>query len=274
MSIRPNCAPGFGGMFKSEIIQLISLHQLLWLLVIDAFLFPALAALIVYFQMVPSTEGTFVLWWPGADITFCLIGGMQVSYLLIPCVVAIAVGSGGAGGFVMQQIVSEPRRVLHVCSKAVIYGGVVFVLSLVCGGVAVFVGRWVLYVNDQIPDSTIGDAVGVVVRMSIVLLLLTWFALGVSYAVRKTGLALAVMVSFLLIAPVILTLMPGLDKWSAVLPSIDMERFVFPWYDSGILNWMDPGKTGALGILGCWVVVAVLLGGCRYCFADCERPQL
>lgn len=258
----------FSRLLRAEALKVTSLTHL-WLLAGMLLISqPVLAVPLVYFQLVPEPGG-FAMMAPGADLTFSVLGGLQASYLLIPAFVVLSISADVASGFSLLQASAIPQRGWHVAAKLAVLVGATVGCGVVGAGLAIAAGRITLVLGGVEPPrfswSTAFITLGWV---ALAMALLTMLAAGIGWAVRQAGLALAAAVGLLMVIPMLLSLMPRLNRWSAVLPTVSSERFTLPGYSSLVLGWHDPATGGAVAIVSLWVLVVLPLGWLRYCRAD------
>ena len=206
-------------------------------------------------------------------VGFGLIGGVYSGYLLLPCLIVLAVAADQTTGMNMVKMVLVPDRWKHVVGEGSVLMAIVCCGTFVGGGLGLMIARITLQAYDA--AFSFSQLVGLlaVVRLTLGCAALGMMMVGVAFLVRRPGAALGVGVFLLLLAPFLLQLMPGLDRWSAALPSTALERFTLPDYSPTSAEWWDPGRFGAFLILVAWMVVPLVAGGWRYCTTDCQQPN-
>jgi hypothetical protein len=104
------------------------------------------------------------------------------------------------------------------------------------------------------------------------LLIIAIMSFAIAYLIRNTGLALASCVFLLMVLPLLLELMPQLNQWPAVLPSVSAQRFIFPTFFTNISGWHDPGRLGSMIIMFAWALPTFSIAWLYYKHADIQRP--
>lgn len=257
---------------RAEASKATSLPHAVILAILLMVAFPLLSVPIIYYQLVPANADTFTTIWPGVDVSFALVGGLQASYLLLPSLVVLSITADGNSGFTMLETVAIPTRSIHVAGKLITLLTITSVTVITGGAIAVIAGRATLHLSHQPVVTTIEDCILAVARLTLSSILIAIVTAGITYAIRHTGIALATSVSLLLVLPLLLTFMPGLNDWSAALPSTAAERLTLPTYAPPTSNWHDPGRPGALAILMAWAALLLTTGWLRYCRSDTQHP--
>jgi hypothetical protein len=265
----------FGRALCAEVLKMISSRFLAicWFLYFAAF--PLLATAITHYQLAPDNPALMITFFFGQGVIFALYGGINTGYVLLAALAARGVGADMDSGFDVIQAVRLPRRSLSYLAKSCVYAITTLVITLTAGAAAFGAQRAVEAPDGVELGITLASATTATIKAALGATLLIVLTLGLARALCNSSASLATGVFLLLVLPLVLQLMPALNRWSAVLPSVSLERFVFSGLGvtTGVAGWHDPGTVGALSIVIGWAAVFAVAGGLRHSLTDVWRPS-
>ncbi|WP_328859270.1 ABC transporter permease [Williamsia herbipolensis] len=194
-----------------------------------------------------------------------LIGVTQFGVLVLMIMAVLAVTSEYRFGTIRTTFQAIPARSSVMYAKAVVYGGVSFVVTLVLAFVAVPLGKALAGDRSSQVDLLGGDAVrqywGVPVYMALCVLI----GLGVGAIVRQSAGAIVIVLIWPLALELILSSIPKVKVVAPYLPFNNASRFLaggsdvnnsggsidYPWNDYGSLIYFAVWAIGlfAVGIV-------------------------
>jgi ABC-2 type transport system permease protein len=252
----------FAGAARSEWIKLWSLRSTFWCLLIVVVLIVGLGALV---SATLGTAGT-----PGGDVqpAWVLVTTVGVSAAqLVTAVLGALVITGEYGsGMIRTTFTATPRRSVALLAKAVVFGLVVFGVSLIAL-VATAVLTAALLAQDGASPALDDSAVWwAVLGAAAYLALVGIIALCIGTIVRSSAGAIAAALGLLLVAPAVLQIVAAVAQarlaadLGAFLPSgAGAQMYSYPPPSGAAVSdalILDPVQ-GLLVLLG-WIVV---LGG-------------
>ncbi|GAB3448221.1 ABC transporter permease subunit [Actinophytocola sediminis] len=183
-------------------------------------------------------------------------------------VLAVGVIGGEYGtGLIQATLAARPRRFEVLAGKAVVVAATVLVAATVGVLGALLAGRIVLpgkgfteangYQPLSLADpATLRAAVGTVLYLTLVALL----ALGVATIVRGTAGALSTVLSVLLIAPMLVTLV-GDPTWRERLEGLAPMTAGLAIQATTAIDRLPIAPWAGIGVLAAWAVAAMTTGG-------------
>ena len=263
----------FAGVVRSEWIKLRSLRSTFWCYLIVVVLTIGLAALVA--SAIPTDGAVGAR--PGApaatpaspDATWLTVSTIGVTFgQLVVAVLGALVITGEYGtGMIRSTFAAVPRRLPALAAKALVFGVVTFVLTLVALLVGALLAAPILDGRGIHPDLGDSSVWWALVGAAAYLTLLGILAMAIGLIIRASAGAIATALGLVLVVPIIFNLLATLTQadWvqnvSAFLPSAAGGRaYAFQavgGVTDGVLK-LDGGQ--GLLVLAAWCVVAAVVG--------------
>jgi ABC-2 type transport system permease protein len=216
-----------------------------------------------------SATATAIIKCPGsctADTTKVSLTGIMLGQAAVAALAVVIVTAEYGSGMIRVSLAAVPRRSVLLTAKAIVVTAVVLTVGTISVLGSVLAGRLLLPGNgfsaangfaalSLVHGQTLRAAAGSVLYLALVGL----FTLGLSAALRDSGLATAVVLCVLYVIPLVSDVMLSavwqhrLDRWAPVNAGLAIQATrniakqpIGPW----------PG----LGVLGLWTAAA-LIGG-------------
>ncbi|MFI5667473.1 ABC transporter permease subunit [Streptomyces sp. NPDC051704] len=190
------------------------------------------------------------------DATQMSFSGMLLGQLAILVFGAMVVGSEYSTGMIRTSLAAVPRRGSLLLGKVTAATALALVVGLATGFVSFFLGQSIL------GDHGIGldgdNVLRAVIGVGLYMALLALFAIGVSMMLRNTAASIAILISFVLILPIVLSVVDATRKIAYYLPS-QSGSAIMQTVPAGSSD-VPYGPWGGLGIMALWVLAAVLGG--------------
>ncbi len=209
----------------------------------------------------------------GADPAKISLTGIYLGQVLVAVLAVLAVGGEYSNGMVRVTLTAIPRRFVVLLSKAIIVAGLTLAASLVGVLGSVLAGRLLLSSRGmtaahgyvELSFSNITD-VRATFGSVLYLVLIALLALGITAAVRDSGVAIGVVLGLLFAFP-LAALIPDhvlarhLEQASPMIAGQYIETTVG-------MNSLPLTPWQGLGVLALWACGALLLGGLLLRFRD------
>jgi ABC-2 type transport system permease protein len=247
---------GLGGVIRSEFTKLKSVRSTWWtvlVLVVLSIGFSALICAVIkanWHTMSASDKATF-------DATSTSLGGIGfLGSLVIAVLGALVITSEYSTGMIRTSLTVMPRRSVMFVAKAVVFGLVALVLSLVLSFVSFFLGQALL--GDHSASLSHPGTMRAIIGTALYVTLCGLLAYGVGVLLRHTAGTITLVVGVLFVLPIIINLFPSsihdaILRWlptsagDAISTTVGTNAHMFsPW--------------GEMAVLGVYVV-AVLIAG-------------
>ncbi|WP_406289032.1 ABC transporter permease [Embleya sp. NBC_00896] len=208
------------------------------------------------------------------DTTKLSLTGVRVGQIAVVLLAVLAIGNEYGTGMVRTTLTAYPRRAEVLGAKAAVLVALVAVAGTVGVLGSLYAGRVILPGNgftaaNGYPELSLTDgptlraAVGTVLYLVLIALL----AFGVGVAVRDTAGSVTTLLTLLYIVPVITPLVGDTD-WSERLEKLAPMSAGLAIQATSRLDSLPIGPWAGLGVLACYAVVALLLGGARFVGRD------
>ncbi|HWG01727.1 MAG TPA: ABC transporter permease [Trebonia sp.] len=203
----------------------------------------------------------------GADPAKISLTGLDVGQVLVAVLAVLAVGGEYGTGMIRVTFTAMPRRLFVLTSKAAVVTGLTLASSLVAVLGSVLAGRLLLparglsaangYTLLSLADGAdLRATLGSVLYLTLIALL----ALGVTAAVRDSGVAIGIVLGLLFLFPILAAFVPGrtlarhLEQASPLIAGQYIEA------TTGLRSLpLTPWQ--GLGVLALWAAGALLIGG-------------
>lgn len=142
------------------------------------------------------------------DAVSFTLHGVMLAQLAIGVLGVLFITGEYATGSIRSSMTAVPKRTPVLAGKTVVFGAVTFVVSLAMTSIAFFVGQAIL--SSWSLDVSIGHAgaVRAVVGAAFYLLCIGLMGLGIGFAIRSTGGAIATLFGIVLVLPLIVQALP------------------------------------------------------------------
>ncbi|MEU3771609.1 ABC transporter permease subunit [Streptomyces sp. NPDC032472] len=206
------------------------------------------AAVNATFENMPAAQqATF-------DSTQMSFSGMMLGQLAILVFGAMVVGSEYGSGMIRTSLAAVPRRESLLLGKVTVATGLALVVGLATAFLSFFLGQALL------GDHGIGlgeeNVMRAVVGAGLYMALLALFSIGVSMMLRNSAASICILIAFVLIVPIVLSVIDATRKVAYYLPSQAGSAIMqtMPDADAPYSPW------GGFGIMCLWALAAVLGG--------------
>lgn len=188
----------------------------------------------------------------GFDPTDITLSGVTLGQIIVGVLGVLAITGEYSTGMIRSTFSAVPSRLPVLWAKVVVFGGVIFVISLVAAMAAFFIGQGVLGADGVTlgDDGVLRAVLGAALYMTGIGLL----GLALGAILRHTAGAIGALVALILVLPTIAALLPG--SWSEpltkILPSNAGGVFMSAHPSSALLSpWVG------LAVFVAWVVGAL-----------------
>jgi ABC-2 type transport system permease protein len=213
------------------------------------------------------TQGSCSAATAGADPAKIALTGLYIGQVLVAVLGVLAIGGEYGSGMIRVTLSAMPRRLHVLLAKSLVFTGVVLAASLIAvlgswaagrlllpgRGLSAANGYAVLSLGNGADLRAFGGSV-------LYLVLIGLLALGITTAVRESGVAIGVVLGLLFLFPIITSLLPDhglarhLEQASPMTAGMYIEV-------TGGLQSLPLTPWQGLGVLALWAVGALLLGG-------------
>jgi ABC-2 type transport system permease protein len=251
----------------SEWTKLRTLASTWWLLLAAAALTIAVsAAAAAAFRCSPGAGGGCAQAATGADPAKISLTGVDLGQVIVALLAVLAVGGEYGTGMIRVTLVATPRRLTMLAAKAAVVAGWALLAGLVAVAGSALAGRLILpgrglsaangYVVPSLANGMDLRAFGgSVLYLALVALL----AVGVTTAVRDSGVAIGLVLGLLYLFPIVVAVIPDrvlsrhLEQIAPMTAGLDIQATV------GVASLpLTPWQ--GLGVLALWAIGALLLG--------------
>jgi ABC-2 type transport system permease protein len=202
----------------------------------------------------------------GADTTKLSLTGIMLGQAAVAALAVVVVTAEYGTGMIRVSLAAMPRRSVLLAAKAVVVTAVVLAAGTVSVLGSVLAGRLLLPGNGF--DTTHGFTAlsvlhGPTLRAAagsvLYLIMIGLFTLGLSAALRDSGLATTIVLGVLYVIPLISDVMLSaawrhrLDRWTPVNAGLAIEA-------TRNIAKLPIGPWSGLGVLGLWTAAALASG--------------
>ena len=201
----------------------------------------------------------------GQDPTKLALGGVYLGQAVIAVLAVLVMGEEYGTGMIRTTFTAIPRRPVVLAGKAVAVAGLAALAGVVAVAGCLVFGRLLLPGAGLGPSNgypllggdtaTLRAAAGTVVYLALVALL----ALGVTAAVRDTAVSLGTVLG-LLYLPLLLSAVLG-GTWRRHIEQIAPMSAGLAIQATTQLHRQVIGPWAGLGVLACWAIGALVVGG-------------
>jgi ABC-2 type transport system permease protein len=232
----------FGWILRSEWTKLRTVRSTYWTLLVTVVAFIGISAGICASVAYGNRHGGPAI----IDPTSLSLAGLFLGQLSLGVLGVLVMSSEYSTGMIRATFSAVPFRARVLAAKAIVFGAVSFVVSVVAAFISFFVGQAILAGN--VPSATLGEpgVVRAVVGAALYLAVVGLLALGLGALIRHTAGGIAVLVGLLLVLPGITAALP--QSWQNVLDKAlpsnaggsvfavhTRAHFLGPWAGFGVL---------------------------------------
>ncbi|MFD9569509.1 ABC transporter permease subunit [Streptomyces sp. NPDC059982] len=192
------------------------------------------------------------------DATQMSFSGMLLGQLAILVFGALVVGSEYSTGMIRTSLAAVPRRGRLLLGKITAATALALVAGVATGFVSFFLGQAVL--GEHSTGLGGENVLRAVIGVGLYMALLALFSIGVSMVLRNTAASIAVLVTFILILPIVLSVVDSTRKIAEYLPSQTGSAIMQTVSASASGSDAPYGPWGGLGLMALWALAAVAGG--------------
>jgi ABC-2 type transport system permease protein len=248
----------------AEWTKLRTLASTYWLLLAVAALTIAVsAAVAASFSCQP---GECALAQTGADPAKISLTGIDLGQVVVAVLAVLAIGGEYSTGMIRLTLAAMPRRLTMLAAKAAVITGCVIPASAIAVLGSFLVGRLILpghgltaangyQVLSLANGPDLRAAIGGVLYFTLVALL----AIGITTAVRDSGVAIGIVLALLYLFPIVTSVIPNVDLARHLNQIAPMTAGQYIEATTGVQSLpLTPWQ--GLGVLALWALGALLLG--------------
>ena len=248
----------------AEWTKLRTLASTFWLLLAAAALTIAVgAAAASAFSCQPGACAPAVT---GADPAKISLTGIDLGQAVIAVLAVLAIGGEYSTGMIRLTLAAIPRRLTMLAAKAAVITGCVIAASAVAvlgsflAGRLILPGRGLTAANGyQVLSLANGPDLRAAVGGVLYLALIALLAVGITTAVRDSGVAIGVVLALLYLFPIVTPVIPNQDLARHLEQIAPMTAGQYIEVTTGVGSLpLTPWQ--GLGVLVLWAVGALLLG--------------
>jgi ABC-2 type transport system permease protein len=210
----------------------------------------------------------------GADPAKISLTGLDLGQVLVAVLGVLVIGGEYGTGMMRVTFTAMPHRLVVLMSKAAVVTGLALAMSLAGVLGSVLAGRLLLPPRGLsagngyvVLSLAAGADLRAVLGSVLYLVLIALLALGITAAVRDSGVAIGIVLGLLFLFPIVTAVIPGhalarhLEQASPMIAGQYIEATV------GVRSLpLTPWQ--GLGVLALWAFGALLLGGLLMRFRD------
>jgi ABC-2 type transport system permease protein len=258
---------GLPDALHAEWTKLRTLASTWWLLLaVIALTITVGAAVAAAFQCSGGPAGGCAPALTGADPAKISLTGVDLGQVIVALLAVLAVGGEYATGMIRLTLAATPRRLTVLAAKTITVAGWALVAGLVAVAGSVLAGRLILpghglsaangYVVPSLGNGPDLRAFGGSV---LYLALIALLALGVTTAVRDSGVAIGLVLGLLYLFPIVSAVIPDQDLARHLQQIAPMSAGLDVQSTVGVSSLpLTPWQ--GLGVIALWALGALLLG--------------
>src|SRR5215475_1997917 len=233
-----------GGALRSEFTKIKSVRSTYWTLL-------AMIVVSVGFGALASYGATRNPHGLGFDPTAQSLGGLYISQLIIAVLGVLVISSEYSTRMISTTLTALPRRGMLIAAKAIVFGAVALVTSLITCFASFFVGQAIMSSHHISTTLSHPHVLRAVIGGALFLTAVGLLAFGLGLLLRHTAAGISVAVALLFVVSILVNLLPHdwqvhFDKW---MPAI-----------AGAQIWTVVPQTGDIPYFAPWTGFAVLCG--------------
>ena len=257
----PSGRAGFGGTLRSEFTKIRSVRSTYWTL---------LVLLAVSVGIGAGISAVSASGWsntPPADRTPLDATQLSIAALLIlgPLVIvvlgALVLTAEYSTGMIRTSLIAMPRRIVLYAAKAVVFGAVALVVSLVTAFIAFFLGQSLLASTHQSATLAGHDVLRALIGSALYITLCGLFAFAAAAIIRNTAATITAIIGLLFVIPVLVNLLPWRNDLVRWLPSSAGRAISATVWNSGPQNSHLFSPWGQFAVFAVYTAVLLVVGG-------------
>ena len=249
---------GLVGAMRSEWTKIRSVRSTYWTLIALVLVSIGLGAAISAGGA--SELNAHPLHKPGFDSTqISLFAFFELGQLIIAVLGAMVITSEYSTGMIRTSLTSQPRRGTVYAAKALVFGLIALVVSLVVSFLAFFLGQALFSSTGIAATLSQPRVLQAVVGSALLVALVAMFAFGLGAIFRHTAAAITTAIGVVFVLPIIVNIMP--ESWQQ-----DIVRWL-PSSAGGVLtttvglpepHYFPPW--GQFGVTAAYAAAALIIG--------------
>ncbi|GAA5146186.1 hypothetical protein GCM10025768_04430 [Microbacterium pseudoresistens] len=184
------------------------------------------------------------------------VDGVLWAQILVAVLAVLAVSGEYASGQIRLSLLALPTRLPWLAGKAAVLAAVGFMIGVAGAGSSLTASSLILGGSDVLYAPSWGETLGLVLRSGLYLAAIAAFAVGVTAVLRNVVAALTTVLGMLVVLPLVLSSIPGVDRLADFMPTFAGRRLISD-FDSMAQLAPWPGY----GVLVTWAVGAVAVAG-------------
>jgi ABC-2 type transport system permease protein len=256
----------------AEWTKLRTLASTFWLLLAAAALTIAVsAAAAATFSCVPGECAPAIT---GADPAKISLTGIDLGQAVVAVLAVMAIGGEYSTGMIRLTLAAMPRRLTLLTAKAavitgcVVAAGAVAVLGCFLAGRLILPGKGLTASNGyQVLSLANGPDLRAALGSVLYLTLIALIAVGITTAVRDSGVAIGLVLALLYLFPIVTAVVSNRDlarHLEQIAPTTSGQYIM----DTTGVRSLPLTPWQGLGVLALWAVGALLLGAVVFRFRD------
>jgi ABC-2 type transport system permease protein len=243
------------GALASEAVKLWTLRSNQVLAAVALLVISSTGALLSFGLLARTTDSRFA----GQAITaepMQFVDSVLWAQVVVAVLAVLAITSEYTSGQARLSLLALPTRSPWLAAKALVLAALGFLIGVI--GVAVSLGLSVLILSGSEVgyEPVLGESVSLALRSGAYLAAIAVLAMGVAAALRHVVAALSAVLGLLIVAPPLVSSIPGIREAADYTPTSAGRRLIseFP-----TVAQLDPWV--GFGVLSLWAVVALLTAG-------------
>jgi ABC-2 type transport system permease protein len=267
-------APGtwdaWGGLpdaLHAEWTKLRTLASTWWLLLVAAAFTVAVGAAVAAAYRCSGGPAACAPTATGADPAKISLSGVYLGQVIVALLAVLVVGGEYGTGMIRVTLAATPRRLTVLAAKTVVVTGwalaaaLAGVLGSLLAGRLILPGHGLSVANGYVVPSLLnGPDLRAFCGSVLYLVLIALLALGVTTAVRDSGVAIGLVLSLLFLFTIVAALIPNQDMARHLQQIAPMTAGLEIQATTG-LSTLPLTPWQGLGVLALWAAGALILGG-------------
>lgn len=176
--------------------------------------------------------------------------------VVVAVIAVLAVTGEYTSGQVRLSLLALPRRSPWLVAKTVVLAALGFLIGGTGAAFGLGLSVLILAGSDVVYSPGLAEAAGLALRSGVYLAAIAMLATGLAAALRHVVGALTVVLGILIVAPPLLSSIPGIREAADYTPTYAGRRLISELPSAAQLDpWVG------FGVLGMWAVVALLAAG-------------
>jgi ABC-2 type transport system permease protein len=251
---------GFGGTLRSEFTKIRSVRSTWWTLLVLVVISIGIGAAISggvaanWSHTSASDRATF-------DATQVSVAGLFfLGQLVIVVLGAIVLTAEYSTGMIRTSLTAMPRRMTVYAAKAMVFGLVALVVTMVTAFVAFFLGQAILTSTHHSATLSQPNVLRAVIGVALYVTLCGLFAFAAGAIFRHTAATITSVIGLLFVIPILANLLPG--NWYA-----EIRRWLPSSTGDAISVTVGPGPDhlfspwGQFTVYAVYTVILLIVGG-------------